>query len=140
MAIDAKTKLRSVHNQMKQRCTNPRNDSYRYYGGRGIGFSSDWRSFKNFYNDMVATYKEGLWLDRIDTDAGYSKDNCRWATKEQQFRNMRKNHFFLFKNMSKTLPEWSRFLGIKRSTLSMRLLSYGWSVERAFTTKKAGGY
>jgi hypothetical protein len=32
----------------------------------------------------------GRTLDRIDNDAGYSKGNCRWATKKRQAANRRK--------------------------------------------------
>lgn len=35
----------------------------------------------------------------------------------------------------KTIREWSDILGIKRTTLDMRLNAYGWSPEKAFSTK-----
>lgn len=39
---------------------------------------------------MNDTYKEGLSIDRIDNNKGYSKDNCRWTTRTVQARNKRK--------------------------------------------------
>ena len=33
---------------------------------------------------------KGLTLDKIDNDKGYSKGNCRWATKSEQSYNQRK--------------------------------------------------
>src|SRR6516162_2868620 len=37
---------------MIDRCTNPENKRYRYYGARGISVCDRWTSFRNFYADM----------------------------------------------------------------------------------------
>ena len=73
---------------MKQRCQNKNHKYYASYGGRGIDISNDWQSFENFVNDM-GLKPNGLSLDRIDNNKGYSKENCRWATKAEQVRNTR---------------------------------------------------
>jgi hypothetical protein len=72
--------------QMKSRCDNPNMQNFRYYGGRGITYDSRWSEFKNFYAD-VGDPPEGYWLDRIDNDKGYSKENCRWADPKTQRHN-----------------------------------------------------
>jgi len=43
--------------------------------------------FKNFYDDVIEGYKEGLELDRVDNDGNYGPDNFRWATHLQNTRN-----------------------------------------------------
>ena len=75
---------------MKERCYNKKNVAFKYYGGRGITVCDEWKdSFINFLADMGEAPK-GLTLDKIDNDKGYSKGNCRWATKSLQGYNQRK--------------------------------------------------
>jgi hypothetical protein len=73
---------------MHQRCGNPKDKDYRHYGARGITVCERWGSFQNFYEDM-GDKPDGLSIDRIDNDAGYSLDNCRWATPVTQANNKR---------------------------------------------------
>ena len=81
-----------IHNSFagaKQRCRYSNHKSFKYYGGRGILFR--WESFYAFLEDMFDTYKDGLTLDRIDSNKDYCKENCRWATHSEQARNTRRN-------------------------------------------------
>lgn len=73
---------------MKQRCHNPKAPDYDEYGARNITVCSDWYTFEGFLSDM-GIRPDGTTLDRIDADAGYSPDNCRWATPAKQQRNRR---------------------------------------------------
>lgn len=75
---------------MIQRCTNPKNTFYENYGERGIKVSNEWLDINNFINDMYPTFQEGLKIDRIDNNKGYTKSNCRWVNQNIQSRNTRK--------------------------------------------------
>lgn len=71
---------------MKQRCTNPNNARWKNYGERGITYTEDWETFEGFYKDM-GERPLGLSLERVDVNGNYCKENCVWATPQQQVRN-----------------------------------------------------
>lgn len=124
------TKAYAAWNGMHKRC---RSDDPRY-GGRGIHVCDRWADFQAFSDDMGEPPTKQHSLDRIDNDGPYSPDNCRWATWSQQASNRSSNRTVEFDGRKLLLTEWSKVLGIKLTTLRMRL-KMGWPVERALTTE-----
>lgn len=84
-------RLYSIWNHMKQRCLNPNNHAFPDYGGRGITICDEWKRDYIAFRDWAMNngYSDDLTIDRINNDAGYSPDNCRWATRSQQNSNKR---------------------------------------------------
>lgn len=76
---------------MKTRCDRETSDNYKWYGGRGITYASEWSDFDTFKKWALANgYDDSLELDRIDTDGNYSPDNCRFITHKENCQNRRK--------------------------------------------------
>lgn len=115
-----------------QRCTVKTNPNYQFYGGAGVKLDSRWLVFENFLTDM-GEKPEGKSIDRRKGTEGYSADNCRWATKKEQQRNLKNNLIVKFNGTSKLLIEWCEELGLAYQTIHSRLFNYGWSVEKALT-------
>lgn len=118
---------------MRQRCFNPVNEDFHYYGGRGIKVCDRWANFKNFYEDM-SPRPPNTSLDRIDSNGDYTPDNCRWATSVEQNNNSSNCRLITFNGETLTLTGWASRLGICLASLSRRLKT--WTLERALTTPR----
>lgn len=82
----SKPKTYRIWANMKQRCHNPSNWAYKYYGARGIVVCERWHAYKNFAAD-VGEPEKGMTLDRIDNNGNYCPDNVRWTSRLVQSRN-----------------------------------------------------
>lgn len=82
---------------MIQRCYDPNNISYKWYGGKGIGVAPEWMNFETFLADMGDKPTPKHTIDRIDANKNYEPTNCRWATQKEQRRNRRDNKLTLEK-------------------------------------------
>lgn len=85
---NARPRVYNIWNAMLSRCQNPKATAYGDYGGRGITVCDRWLKFENFLEDM-GDPPEGLSIDRLDNNEGYSKENCAWRTPLDQARNRR---------------------------------------------------
>ena len=116
---------------MLARCYNPKNQSFKNYGGRGIEVCKEWRdSFDTFERDMGRPEK-AMEIDRIDNFGHYCKENCRWATKKQQGRNRRNNHRYTLGDRLLTLSEAAEEFGWVLSSLQSRIQLQGLTLEEA---------
>ena len=128
-----RTRLYSTWRSMKTRCLNPKDQAYDRYGGKGITVCEEWMSWEPFQAwALAAGFKEGLSIERIDNNSGYSPTNCTWATAREQQNNTKSNRVIEYKGRKQNVTEWARELGLSRSIVFKRLYA-GWSAEEALT-------
>lgn len=133
---DSYTRLYRVYSGMLKRCRTPNTHEYENYGGRGVTVCEEWQSYEGFRDWAMANgydpdAKHGkCTLDRIDTNKGYSPDNCRWVSMKTQERNKRNNVNITYKGETHCITEWAEIVGLKSHTIRDRL-KRGWCVEDA---------
>lgn len=131
-------KFYKVWSEMNRRCrTKTSEKNNRAYFYKKIRVYDRWHNFDYFFIDMWDLYllhrniNDGdTELDRIDNSKGYSKNNCRWVTREENMNNTD----VVRKINGKTLAEWSKITGVKHETLAARL-EKGWPGKKVLNYK-----
>lgn len=118
---------------MRQRCNNPNAQAYANYGGRGITVCDRWLIFDAFLEDMGKKPTPEHQLERIDNNAGYSPENCTWATRIEQQNNRRTTRYMTANGETLPCAEWARRLGTTVPTIANRVTKSGWSEQDACT-------
>lgn len=127
-----RTRFYRIWVQMRQRCKNPKSDSYARYGGRGIKVCERWDSFENFIEDMYPTYADSLTIERKNNDGNYEPSNCRWATRDEQANNTSRNRYVTLDGLTLTVTAWAKQLDVNQ-TRFYGLVKQGMTLEEAVT-------
>lgn len=105
--------LYKIFKGIRDRCYNKNNKEYHVYGGKGIKICNEWLNDRmNFVQwSLENGYKDGLSIDRIDSNKDYCPENCRWITRSLNStlaNNSRK--YKLDKAVIATSPSGEEFL------------------------------
>lgn len=143
------SKLNGVYRAMKRRCYNKNCKDFINYGEKGITICDEWRNEEKVYTHygiwskgwkafeswaLSNGYKEGLTIDRIDNNKGYSPANCRWVDKKVQSNNRSYCKLVTYNGKTQNLKQWCEELGLNYKTVHMRIRR-NWTIKQAFTAK-----
>jgi hypothetical protein len=118
---------------MKSRCYNPKNASYKLYGGRGVTVCDEWRGSFRAFLEHLGPRPDGMSLDRIDSNGNYEPGNVRWADWRTQSRNKKNNHMITYDGRTMCVTDWAKESPVSQSCISSRIFA-GWTPEEAITT------
>lgn len=109
------THLYKTWRKIKARCKSQSPRTKPYYFDRGIKVCDEWMDYIVFKEWALANgYNEELTIDRIDNDKGYSPDNCRFVTFQEQAWNRRSN--LIKKRAQNPINEWNDLKPVKPSS------------------------
>lgn len=129
------TRLFTIWIDIKQRCNNPNQRSYKDYGARGIKICEEWENDFTAFKEWACAngYSDLLTIERKDVNGNYCSENCTWIPRKQQAINRRSSRFYSFNGETHCLTEWTEILGMSFGVLRARL-DRGWEVDKAFST------
>lgn len=127
---------------IRTRCSSYHSDSHLYYD-KGIRVCNEWKNYTSFRDWLNANgYKKGLHIDRIDSDKGYSPENCRVVTPRVNSNNKKSIIKYKYKGFKLPLSLLLDELGVPeiKYTIYCRI-KRGWSVDKAIETPiREGNY
>ena len=84
------------YRDMKRRCYDTKCKNYKYWGGRGITVCDEWlNDYQSFAVWALNNgWRQGLTIDRINSDGRYEPLNCRWVDRKEQSLNLRNTNLY----------------------------------------------
>lgn len=120
---------------MHKRCSNPRAEHFKDYGGRGITVCARWSDFANFLADM-GERPAGMTIERSDVNGNYEPGNCEWLPSAQQANNTRRTIRVDLFGRSMSLAEACALLNVPYNRTRDRMKTLGWSFALAVSEPK----
>lgn len=132
MARKKPSKTLQAWRSMHSRCRATSGSNHARYVKRGIQVCPEWSSYAVFLKDMGEAPSPAHSLDRIHNDRGYSKGNCRWATKQEQMFNQSR----IPKSSGVIGVLWHKTRNIWQTRWGTEIIYQGTSLEEAIKCRK----
>ena len=130
-------RLKGIFDSMKQRCYNPNNKSYRWYGSKGVKICDEWMNDPSTFEEWSFNngYSDDLTIDRIDGSGNYSPNNCRWITQINNAKYKSTTFNICVNGITHSGRDWANILGIGQNLVNKYINTYGLDNTIIFITK-----
>ena len=120
-------RLGYIFRGMITRCYNESDDSYRWYGAKGIKICQQWLDDPKSFETWAVNngYGNNLTIDRIESDKDYCPENCRWLPLEENTRRAGKVNWITVNDITLTGRQWAQKLGLGLLTIDKYIRVYG---------------
>lgn len=120
-------RIQHIFKDMKQRCYNKNEKSYRWYGAKGIKVCEEWLNNPLLFEEwaMKNGYEDNLTIDRCDETKDYSPDNCRWITLSQNSKYKSTTSLINVNGEVHSGKDWANVLGLGYNRINTYVRKYG---------------
>ena len=131
-------RLRRIFSNIKHRCYDATNKSYKWYGGKGIEVYNEWLLNPGAFEDWAYNngYTDDLTIDRINENIGYCPENCRWVTNVDNAKYKSTTNMIVVDGVNHTGKDWSIILGLGVNAVNRIYRSYGEDVTVEFIRRR----
>lgn len=112
---------------MKNRCYNPNDKDYRWYGAKGIKIVDEWINNPELFEDWSIEngYNDNLTIDRIDSDKDYCPENCRWIVLNNNSKYKSTTSLIEVDGEVHTGRDWAKELNLGANIINTYIRKYG---------------
>lgn len=130
--------IEKKYNTIKNRCYNKNDDSYKFYGAKGIGICKEWLNYPPSFEKWALNngYKDNLTIDRINSNKDYSPENCRWVSAIDNSKYKSTTKIMTVDDISHTGREWAEVLDLGTNVINTMLREYPEDKVKEFISKR----
>lgn len=114
-------RIGAIFSGMKARCYNRNNNSYKWYGAKGIKVYEEWLSSPHLFEEwaLINGYADDLTIDRIDENQDYCPDNCRWISIGENAKYKSTTRVIEVDGIAHSGKDWAKECALGCNTINM---------------------
>lgn len=120
-------RIGKIFNDMRRRCYEQNNKSYKWYGEKNIQIYDEWLNNPKTFEiwAMSNGYSDELTIDRINSNLDYSPENCRWITKINNSKYKSTTSMISANGETHSGRDWARLLNLSVNIINTYVREYG---------------
>ena len=131
-------RLKNIYQGIIQRCYNPNEKSYRWYGAKGIKVCEEWLKNPLSFEEWALSngYMDELTIDRIEEDKDYCPENCWWISRKNNARYKSTTRVLEVDGVLHTGREWAEEVNLGINTINKMLSKYPQEQVKEFIRRR----